>query len=474
MKNRTKKQLLRGTGIFLLLLALLGSALPLGAVSDPEISHSEASLIYCVEADRVLWSENPDMTVYPAALVKLMTAILAVESADRGEVGFEEEITVSASVVSASTGNTANLKTGEKIRFRDLIGVMVLVGANDAALAIAERVGGTVEEFVGMMNEKAGELEMENTVYTNPTGLHDGRMTTTANDLLILARYASRNTFLTELFGQERITVDATNLTAARAYGTRNYLVSQRVSTDYYLSMANGMICGSTSEAGFCIIATAQNNGVNYIAIVLGADTTTVQVSPEKTEYDSDGNVVAVTPAQYKYIMNGFVESALLLKWARDNYEFIRAVDRATPICQIPVRLARSVDSVTLLPEQPIEIYVPKDIDREKDIELRWELPEPSLTAPIKAGTRAGTLTVLYKGEVIGEVPLIVNSNIESSGALTLIDRAGQLVSTPFFRTVLLLIAVGAVVYIFATAIGRYRKKAAAKKEYIRKNRYLK
>ncbi len=457
----------------LLLAALLSAlTLPTAAVEPPQLSHSKAALIYCVEPDTVLWSDNADSTLYPAALTKLMTAVLAADSVTEGRLTLDGLLTASEAAIRGTEGNHISLKVGEKLSLRDLLGAMVLAGANDAALVIAEAVGGSVGRFVEMMNEKAAELGMKDTVFTNPTGLHDDRMVTTAADMLRLAKYAGGSQFLLDICSAIRITIDATEQSAPRYLGTRNYLLSTRVSTDYYLPTANGLICGSTYEAGFCIIATAQHDGLNYIAVVLGGDTTSQLVKPAVTEPDENGNPVVVTPAEYKYIMQGFLEAAQLLTWADRSYGYIKAVDSSTPICQVPVRLAADVDSVTLLPERPVELYVPVDIDRE-EIVLQWTLEEETLTAPIPAGQRVGLLTVTYRGETIGEVPLVVKSNIAQSGGLTVLDRVGQLASTPFFKVLILTIVVGAVIYVFATAVSRSRKRAAARREFIKKHRYL-
>ena len=226
---------------FILLLTVLFvflSSLPVCAVSDPGLSHSAASLVYCTEPDRVLYSSEADKKVYPAALTKLMTVVLAAESIESGKMTADQLITASASAVSAAEGNNISIKIGEELKFRDLVGATILAGANDAALVIAEAVSGSVPEFVRLMNQRAEQLGMKDTVYTNPTGLHDGEMVTTANDLLILAKLAVTKQFLSDLFGSVRITIDATNMSGARALGTRNYLVSTRVTTEYYLSMA--------------------------------------------------------------------------------------------------------------------------------------------------------------------------------------------------------------------------------------------
>lgn len=153
MKHITKRLF-----IFSALLPFLLSVLPATAVSaldDPDISHSKASLVYCVEPDVVLWSENSDMQVYPAALTKLMTAVLAAESVSSGEIGLDDYLTASAAAVNATEGNNIKIQAGECLKLRDLIGAMILAGANDAALVIAEGIAGSVSDFVASMNEKA-------------------------------------------------------------------------------------------------------------------------------------------------------------------------------------------------------------------------------------------------------------------------------------------------------------------------------
>ncbi len=468
-----KKSFLRYLCIIFTAIFLLAPTLSVFSAEPPRTDHSHASLVYCAEPNKILHSVNADGLVYPAALTKLMTAVLVTEAAERGDISLDSYITVKKSVIEDATGNSMKLQVGEEIKLRDLMIGMILQGANDAALVLADAVSGSVSSFVDAMNVRAKELGMEKTVYTNPTGLHNDKMVTTVSELLLLTIHANKLIFINETCALEHATVPATNTSKERYFGTRNYLISTRVNGDYYLPMARGMICGSTYEAGFCIIATAQRDGLNYISIVMGGDTSEVVTKEEVTEINENGETVIVSPAEYKYVINGYLEAAKLLTWADDNYGYIRAVDSSTPICQIPVKLGEAVDHVTLLPESHIELYVPLDIDREKDISISWTLDEESLTAPVRSGTRVGTLTATYLGEKIGEVPLIVKTNVAKSGGLTILNRAKQLMGTPFFIIMISVIAVGAVIYVFATAISRSRKKAAARREFIKKNRYL-
>ena len=442
------------------------------AVEDPQLINSETAVVYCLESNTILYEKNIDKQVYPAALVKLMTAVVAVEKAEDAGLTLDSYLTATRRVYDATTGNSISIKVGEELRLRDLLGAMILTGANDAALMLAEGVGGSFEDFVDMMNQKAIEIGMTETVYGNCTGIHHGNMVTTPRDLLTLASYVARIPYLTELCATLRIIIPATNLSSERILGTRNYLISDRVNAEYYLPMATGMICGSTQEAGYCAIASAQHDGLNYISIITGAGYTPILKEEERIEIDEKGNEVQI-PAVYENRLDGLLDARELLKWAKGNFCYMNLVDRSTPVVQVPVLLAKGVDSVTLMPEYAIELFVPRDLNRKKDLTLTWELVSEELVAPLKAGQQVGMLTVSYLGEVIGTAPLIVRNTIELDGGLAIISRFAELATTPFFLLIFGLIAFAAVFYVITTAISRQKRKTEAKRSQEKKTRYL-
>ena len=460
--------------ILLTLLCLL-SCLPftVSAVKNPKLINSQTAVVYCLESDTILYEKNIDQQVYPAALVKLMTAVVAVENAEAAGLTLDSYLTATRRVYDAVTGNHISIKVGEQLRLRDLLGAMILTGANDAALMISEGVGGSFEGFVELMNQKAAEIGMTNTVYGNCTGIHHGEMVTTPRDLLTLAAYVARIPYLTELCATLRVVIPATNMSEERILGTRNYLISDRVSTEYYIPMATGMICGSTLEAGYCAIASAQHDGLNYLSVITGAGYTPILKEEQRIELDEDGNEVLV-PAVYENRLDGLVDAGELLTWAEANFRYMNLVDRSTPVVEVPVKLGKGIDRVTLMPESAIEMFVPRDLDRKKDLVLTWELVNEELVAPVKAGQHVGTLTVTYLGEEIGTVPLIVRNTIERDGGLAIVSRFAELASTPFFLLIFGLIAFAAVFYVVTTAIARQKKRTSARREHDKKTRYLK
>ena len=474
------KQLL--TTLLLITLLLLQIPTTASAVSDPEIISSKTAVVYCLESDTVLYDKGIDEKVYPAAIVKLMTAIVVYEKMESVGLTMDSLLTVSRRAYDAATGNNISLQVGETMSLSDLMIAMMVAGANDAALVLSEAIGGSIEGFVELMNEKAKEIGMPNTYFGNPTGIHHTGMSTTPRDLIKMTSYAIRIPYLTELCGTIRAVIPPTNRTEEeRIVGTRNYLISDRVSSRYYKSMATGMICGSTQEAGYCAIATGRHDGLTYIAVITGAGSHTVLTQQGGPQVDEEGNIVldtmgepVINPPVYETILEGLLDAGTLLTWAHKSFSYKNIVDRFTAVIEVPVSLGQNTDSVTLMPLYPIERFVPNDIDMKKDVTFDYVLYDDDLEAPVKAGQEVGMLTVYYLGEEIGTVPLIVRNTIERSGGLTILSGFLEILSTPFFLILGSLIALTAIFYVISTAINRQKKRTSARREYEKKTRYLK
>ena len=444
-----------------------------GALEDPSNEHCESSLVYCIEANQILYEKKIDDVHFPTGLTKLMTAVIASEYAVKKlPDGYDTVCTVSATAYHSTTGTDIGLRINEKISFYNLLVGMLLAGANDCANVLAEKVGGSIDGFVMMMNDKAQELNMTETFFTNPTGMHDSLMVTTARDMLTLAKYAMTDTTITEIASQKTVTIPATNRSEKRVIGTRNYLVSERATTAYYLNIATGLISGNTPEGGYCVIGTASHNGSNYIAVVMKASAPVVVDQERVLEIDEEGNFVVdeegnfveLQPRITHTIFNCFLDARSLLRWADQSFYFVKIIDKSTPICEVGVKLAKNTDRVAVIPEVPIELYVPSDLDRDKDLIIDWMLDSDTISAPVYAGTRVGSVKLYYKGEFVNEVPLIVNTTIEQNSILVLLNAAWEMCNTPVVRMILLLILVGSVAYVIITAIDREKRKKAKKR----------
>lgn len=219
---------------------------------------AKSAILADAETGEILWSFNPDLRRYPASLTKIMTAILILE---RGNL----EDWVIAPKDAAFTGESSMaLKEGEKVQMKDLLNAILVRSANDACVAAAIHIAGSVDKFVEWMNEKAKELGMTNTNFVNPHGLHDPQHYTTARDLLTLTRYALQNPIFRGIVSKRDIVVLPTNKSALRHYYNRNKLLELYHGCD-------GVKTGYTVPAGKCLVASATRNGWQLIAIVLGS-----------------------------------------------------------------------------------------------------------------------------------------------------------------------------------------------------------
>ena len=209
----------------------LCAATPAKAIGTPSVSRVKAACVYCLDTGSgdgaELFSYNMDAQLYPTSSTKIMTAIVAIETLkDR----LDETVTLTSEMLSSVSGNRLGLEAGEVLKIRDLIYILVTGGNNDAAVCLAYICAGSVADFVNMMNEKAYEITgRTNTHYTNPTGLHDDLMVTTAEDTFLIAKYAWETPGLSlfrEASSTDKYPIDKTNMSEARNIFNRNCFIS--------------------------------------------------------------------------------------------------------------------------------------------------------------------------------------------------------------------------------------------------------
>ncbi len=376
----------------------------------PAIEGCAAYYLYNFENDRVLMESGLDTPVYPASTVKLMTGIIACE-----ELGsdLERRITVTSDMLKTAAGNRIGLVAGEEVSVKDMLYATLEGGANDAALVLACTVAGSVEEFVSLMNTKASLLGAYNTHYTNPTGLHDDAMVTTAKDTAIISKYAAGIPLLIEITSAPKYVMDKTNMKDFRNIYNRNCLISKfydTYETAYRYEGATGMNAGSTGVAGHVVVATAVNSDgdLTYLAIAMGAS------ADEKKNYAYE----AVTA---------------MFDWAFSAWGYLDVLTEGTLLAEIPVSLSSAVDHVSLYPKTELRLYLPTSTDLEKEIEYSCTTLYESLPAPVKKGDVAGAVTVLYNGEVIGSSELVTSVDIERSELLYTLAQIEAFTKSKFF-----------------------------------------
>ena len=234
---------------------------------------SPAAMLMDLNTGKILYEKNINDKMYPASLTKVLTAILTLENCELNEVA-----TVSYdAVMSISSGYvTANLQIGEEVTVEQLLSVLLVGSANDAAVVLAEHISGSVEDFADLMNEKAKEIGCTSSNFLNPYGAHDENHYSTAYDLAIISKYAMQNETFRTLVSTTSYKLPITNKYEKedRLFTTTNALLMVNNNTradNYYYKYATGIKTGFTTPAKNCLIASANKGNLELLTVVLGA-----------------------------------------------------------------------------------------------------------------------------------------------------------------------------------------------------------
>lgn len=331
------------------------------ALSDDEVTAPSAVLIE-PETMKVLYEKNGHEQRACASVTKIMTLILVMEAIDAGKLNWDQMITASAHAASMG-GSDIWLEEGEQMSVRDMVKATVVASANDAAVALAEAVSGTEDEFVRQMNEKAKALGMENTVFKNCNGLDEEGHLTTAYDVALMSCELIKHE---EIFEFTSIWMDELRDGKTQIVNTNKLLKSYNGIT--------GLKTGTTSQAGSCISATAERDGLSLVTVVLGSETGTER----------------------------FKAAATLLDYGFANYKKTNLILPEDAPMKIKVKNGME-NSVQLKYE------IPKDIITESaksQLEAKVELPE-EIEAPVTENQQLGTVSFYSGEEKIAEYPIL-------------------------------------------------------------------
>lgn len=423
---------------------IAASAVSAGAVSykNDVVVRSEAVLMVNRDIDQVVYEKNADEKRYPASTTKIMTYIIAyenIEDVDNTMIPIKQSIIDELLNTGSSLAGLSD-HVGEKMSAIDLLYSMMVPSGNDAALALADYVGGgDVSKFVDMMNKKAEELGCENTHFANPDGLHDDNHYTTARDMYKITTYALTLPRFFEICNTTEYTCKGDDYPLI----TTNYLIDQYRGGEYYYPYAQGIKTGTTDEAGRCLVTTATADGNSYILVLLGAP----YKEGEQEEYYT------------------FIDAADLFRWALVDLEMQTVKSTQTPICEQKIKLAWGRDSVNLVPEKNLNAIVPKETSVE-NIVVETDLPEVA-EAPLSTDKPVGTATVYYvengEKQKLATVNLVPSENIERSGILMVLDVIGTIFRSYWFIVVIALIIIILIIYVIIAKIHRARVKKRRK-----------
>ena len=426
---------------FLALFLLLAMLLPCSAhaLEDPA-PEATAALLVDADYDVVLYELNAYEKRYPASITKVMTALLALEAVDRGELALTDIITAPEGIHNDLTADssTQNIKSGEEMSLLDLLYCALVASANEACNVIAYAVAGGTSEFVELMNQRAAELGMTGTHYVNAHGLHDDDHYTTAWDIYLLCREAMKNETFREIVSTTEYTVPATNLSEERLFYNTNALLSQLKYRGYVYTPAIGIKTGSTGEAGLCLASAAEQDGRTLYCVVLGAE-----LAPQE-----DGS----------YKRMNFSETIRLFEWGFDNFSYRTILESSDPVAQVEVTLS-DTDYVLVRPEGSLSALLPNDLDV-SEFTQTVTLNAESVEAPVTEGQVLGTITLSYDGVDYGSLDLVALNDVERSELLYRIDQVEKLIAQPLFKVaVVVLIVFILVLIITISARGRRRRR---------------
>jgi D-alanyl-D-alanine carboxypeptidase (penicillin-binding protein 5/6) len=356
-----------------------------GEQKNAEIVNNVKSAIL-IERDtgKVLFEKNSNEELPPASMTKIMTMLLIMEAIDQGKLTWNEKVRASEYAASMG-GSQIFLEAGEEMTTKEMLRGIAIGSGNDASVAMAERIAGSEEAFVDMMNDKAKELGLKHTFFKNTTGLPVSGHFSTASDMAIMAKELLKYEDITKFTGMYE------------AYLRENtdkkfWLVNTNKLVRFYPGV-DGLKTGFTAEAKYCLTATAQKNGMRVIAVVFGAPT-----SKERN-----------------------AQVTKMLNYAFNQYQTHPMYKRNQTIAKVRISKGqeKTVEAVT---SEPISLLTKKG-EKSEDVK-RKVIINKNLKAPIKKGDKIGTIKLIKDGKIFLESPLLANKNVKEAGWWTLYKRS--------------------------------------------------
>lgn len=407
------------------------------------VENAEAVVLYEWRSKTLLYAWNADEMMYPASLVKIMTALIAIE---QGEL--EETVTVPDGVLNSLPYDavSSDLQVGEQTSLENLLYCMMVQSANDAAMVIADHIKGSQSAFVEEMNRYAEALGCTGTHFTNAHGLHDAQQYTTARDAArILAAAMEYETFR-KIFGTAEYTVPGTNLSGERHMVTGNFLISQSSLGIYYDSRVTGGRTGVTESGTRCLAASAEEGSMRLISIVMGC----------KTTYTPDGNTVQR--------FGSFPETREILDAGFDGFKTVQLLYPGQALRQCAVEKGSS--DVVLGVREGFSTVLPEEADVSKLV-YRYSDIQDTFRVPVVKDSKMSSVQIWYNNVCVAQADLFAMNSVEEATSMT-VQEPEPGASAPQWHMVLLvtgiIVAVVLVLFFILQIIARMHRAAARKR----------
>lgn len=393
-------------------------------------TESEIVLLVNTDSETVIFDKNADKRSAPASLTKIVTCMLVLENCPDLSV----QITCKRECLDglyAQNAATAGIVAGESLSIKNLLYCLMLPSAADAANILADYVGGSIDNFVVMMNDFVTKLGCKNTKFVNPHGLDSNpNGYTTANDLYKITKYALQNSTFKEITSTTRYDIEPTEKYPYTRYLHNTNKMMNPGIPDYYHKSVSGVKTGTTEKAGRCVITTASQDGYNYMLIVMGAP-----------QYDIDNDNVEENVA--------FTESKKIYNWAFDNIELTKITNTTDVVTVVDVKYNSKTDHLRLLPAEELSALVPLGTESGSLIirPIENETPE-EVKAPVKKGDVIGKAEILYGENVVATVDLVAAEDVDLNIFLLIFGVIKDIFSTTVFKILFAIVAVLLIIYI--------------------------
>ena len=424
--------------LLLIFCLLLLSSLPAAeALTAPSVT-AEAVVLADLDSGNILYEKNMHTRRPPASLTKIMTGLLAVEAVERGEIGMDAVITAPADCWTGLDADSSNaeISPGEQMTFGDYLYCALVKSANEACNVIASAVAGNIQNFVNRMNRRASELGAANTYFSDTNGLSSDRHYTTAYDLFLISREAMSHELFAEIVDTLSYEIAPTNIyKRTRVLKNSNALICQDgvYGDDYLYRGASGVKTGYTGAAGYCLVSTAEQDGIHLMAVVLGCG------GPLNTGEEDYGN---------------FTGTIRLYNWAFRNFAYRKVLSVGEQVTRVPVSYAVGNAPAVLRSTEEITLLLPIETE-EEDIQIVPDIRYGELAAPVPAGTVLGTASVQIGGNTYATVRLATAETVERDSTAYYRAQLQTLMENPWVRPALA--AVIGILLLILFLILRYR-----------------
>ena len=363
---------------------------PLGG-SSRILDTAVSAFVYELNTGTLVYSYNPDLSVSPGGLARVMTALVAIENGNLDDVvtvreGLKKDLPAGS--------NTLKLTPGEQLTVRDLLYGMFLGWNTDATLVLAEHIAGTQSNYVQMMNDTAKKIGCVATVFGSIHGLDSASQSTTAREMAKITQYALKNPEFRELFGANSYTIEATEFSESRTVKSLNYLKEETWVPKYNDDRVTGGFASYSEAAGANLTFSAEDEGMSYVMVLMGCS----------REIAENG---------YTVISYGNYEEAWdLLAFAFDNYKICRLLYDGQSMSQFTV--ANGENHVVGQSHASVDAILPIDAHA-KNLIYKYSVVNGGLNAPIQQEQKIATLQIWYRMSCIAETEIYAMSSVSQA-----------------------------------------------------------